>query len=178
MANISYLADRLRNATTNTSYELLPAGEYVVEIIDSELRENSAKTGNLLRLTMNVLEPIAHAGRKLWENINVDHPNATTQEIGERTLNTIKELCGIPAHVDLVDSEELHYKPIPVTVAVERRKDNGVLANRPRFSKKEGGAATSAAAPRAAAPRPAAAPAAAARPASAVSRPWDRQASA
>ncbi|MCH9735901.1 MAG: DUF669 domain-containing protein [Actinomycetia bacterium] len=85
-------------------FSAIPAGQYVGKIIESKDVENKAKTGSYLKLTFQVTEG-EFKGRKLWTNLNLDHPTAEAVEIAERTLASIIKACG---KVVIEDSEEIH----------------------------------------------------------------------
>jgi hypothetical protein len=158
--------------------ELLPPGRYGAQIVNSEMRVTRAGTGQYLWLEMDVIEG-PHQGRKIWDQLNLVNPSPQTVEIAQRTLSAI---CHAVGQLQVSDSEQLHFRPLQVTLAVEidsrdklrpaeeQRKQNKVKGYAPL-----GGAAParSVASPSAAPARPAAAPA---RPAAAASTtpPWRR----
>ncbi|TCZ63911.1 DUF669 domain-containing protein [Roseicella aquatilis] len=158
--------------------ELLPPGRYAAQIVQSEMRATRAGNGQYLWLEMDVIEG-SHQGRKIWDQINLVNPNQQTVEIAQRTLSAI---CHAVGQLQVSDSEQLHFHPLQVTLAVEpdsrdkhlppqeQRKQNKVKGYAPL-----GGAATArpAAAPPAAAARPAAPPPRPA-PTASATPPWRR----
>jgi hypothetical protein len=94
--------------------ELLPPGNYVAQIVQSEMRQTKGGTGQLLWLEMEILEGPAK-GRKLWDQLNLVNPNAQTVEIAQRTLSAI---CHATGRLQVSDSEQLHFTPMMVTVKV------------------------------------------------------------
>lgn len=85
----------------------LPTGEYVAQIVESDFKPTSGNTGHYLELTYEVVEgPLK--GRKHWERLNLDNPNAKTVEIANRQFASVREATGVP---NPIDSHELHYKP-------------------------------------------------------------------
>jgi hypothetical protein len=158
--------------------ELLPPGRYATQIVNSEMRATKAGTGQYLWLEMDVLEG-PHQGRKIWDQLNLVNQSQQTVEIAQRTLSAI---CHAVGQLQVSDSEQLHFRPVQVTLAVEpdsrdklrpaeeQRKQNKVKGYAPL-----GGAvpARPVASPSAAPARPAAAPARAAAAAS-TTPPWRR----
>lgn len=96
-------------------YSPIPPGEYKVQIIASEMVENKAGTGSMLKLEIEVLEG-EQAGRKLYDRLNLDNPNAQAVEIAQRTLSAI---CHAVGKLSVQDSEELHMLPMIAVVKVE-----------------------------------------------------------
>lgn len=157
--------------------ELLPPGTYAAQIVKSDMIDTSTG-GQMLKLELDILDGPAK-GRKMWDNLNLVNRNPTAVEIAQRTLSAI---CHAIGRLQVADSDELHFKPLVITVAVEPdSRDKHLDANDPArryqnavkgYAKASGTAAPAArsaptqqAAPP---PRPAAAPAA--------SAPWRRSA--
>lgn len=96
-------------------FELLPPGRYVAQIVQSEMRPTKAGNGQLLWLELDVLEG-PHQGRKIWDQLNLVNPNQQTVEIAQRALSAI---CHAVGQLQVSDSEQLHLRPLQVTLAVE-----------------------------------------------------------
>jgi hypothetical protein len=102
------------------SFEPMPAGDYNVQIVESEVV--STKTGGeMLKLTLEVLDG-QYANRKVWDNLNIRNANATAQGIAHRTLADICSACGIGP---IQDSDDLHFKPIVATLKIEPERTVG-----------------------------------------------------
>lgn len=71
-----------------TAYELLPAGKYRAQIVESEMRVTKNGMGQFLWLMLDILEG-EHKGRKIFDQLNLVNPNPTTVEIAQRTLSAI-----------------------------------------------------------------------------------------
>lgn len=100
------------------SYDALPNGDYPVIISDSEMKETKAGNGHYLELTLEVIEG-DHQGRRVWDRLNLDNPNAKAVEIAQRTLDSILFALGMNS---VEDSAELHDKPLIARVRI--RKDD------------------------------------------------------
>lgn len=92
--------------------ELLPAGDYLVQIVESEIVETKAGDGQMLKLTLDIVDG-PHAGRKLWDNLNLVNRNEQAVEIAQRTLSAI---CHATGKLQVSDSEALHFIPMVATV--------------------------------------------------------------
>ena len=67
----------------------LPRGMYQVIVMASDLKPTQAGTGQYIELTLQIVDG-EHAGRRLWDRLNVSNPNKTAEDIAKRQL---QELC-------------------------------------------------------------------------------------
>lgn len=100
------------------SYDLLPDGWYQAMIIDSEVKPTKAGTGHYLQMTIEVTDG-EHAGRYVWDRLNLDNPNETAVAIAQETLAQICHAVGV---LDPKETEELHHKPMEVRVGIQPAK--------------------------------------------------------
>jgi uncharacterized protein DUF669 len=112
-----------------TAYEVLPAGRYQVQVVDSDLRVTKDGTGQYLWLMMDILEG-AYQGRKVFDQLNLINRSAQTVEIAQRTLSAI---CHATGKMQVSDSEELHLIAMTITVTVEPPKNGYGERNRIRY---------------------------------------------
>ena len=111
----------------NAPLEALPPGDYKVQILQSEMRVTKAGTGQMLWLDLEVLEgPLQ--GRHVYDQLNLINPNPTAEEIAQRTLSAI---CHAVGKLQVSDSEELHFLPMVVKVAVQPNGYNEVKGYKP-----------------------------------------------
>jgi Protein of unknown function (DUF669) len=160
----------------NAPLEALPRGDYKVQILQSEMRVTKAGTGQMLWLDMEVLEG-PDQGRHVYDHLNLINPNPTAEEIARRTLSAI---CHAVGKLQVSDSEELHFLPMVVKVAVQPNGYNEVKGYKPVKQVAAAGTPTPANGPVASQPSrgpvsPAAAPARPA-PAANTTAPWKRSA--
>ena len=137
-----------------TAYELLPAGKYRAQIVESEMRVTRNGMGQFLWLMLDILEG-EHKGRKIFDQLNLVNPNPTTVEIAQRTLSAI---CHATGRMHVSDSEELHLIPITIQVKIRPPKNGYGESNKVHYLPLERGAGAPAR-PQATAPVAAAAPA-------------------
>ena len=159
--------------------EVLPPGKYLAHLIESEMLPTKAGDGQLLKLVWEVLEG-SSARRKIFDQLNLVNRNDQTVEIAQRTLSAI---CHAVGQVHVSDSEQLHFKPLFVTLKVQPAGPDKYGVNREARNKVAGysaaGASGTTTAPRPATPGPRPAPAApqpAARTGAAATPPWRRNA--
>ena len=163
-----------------TAQELLPAGKYRAQIVESEMRVTKNGMGQFLWLMLDILDG-EYKGRKIFDQLNLVNRNEQTVEIAQRTLSAI---CHAVGQVHVSDSEQLHFKPLAVTLKVEPAGNDKYGVYREARNKVAGYSAANAGAasgtalrPAAPGPRPAAAaPPPAARTGAAASPPWRRNA--
>jgi hypothetical protein len=103
---------------------LLPAGVYRLRISKVETRASKAGP-NMLAFTLMVAEPSDYEGRRVYENINLQHASAQVRQIAQQQLKAICLACGVTQAKrpsDLVDRECV------ATVAIKTEK-SGELRN-------------------------------------------------
>jgi hypothetical protein len=97
-----------------SNYELLPAGFYTAQVIESEIVPLASGNGQALKLTLEVLQD-GYRGRKVWARLNVQHTNPKAETIAQQQL---RELCDSIGVVRMQDTVELHNKPFSVKLKV------------------------------------------------------------
>lgn len=102
-------------------FDVLPAGEYMACIVDSEMKPTKKGDGQILNLTLQVMEG-QYKNRKFWERINYLNPSAKAQKIGRGTLSAICRATGI---LSPSDTSELHNKPMKVKLKVKNDPQYG-----------------------------------------------------
>lgn len=98
----------------SSSMQPVPPGEYEVMIVDSEMRQTSAGTGEYLKLTFRITEG-EYEGRFVWKNLNLVNPNEQAVEIANRELSAI---CHAVDVLQPEDSQELHGIPMSARIKV------------------------------------------------------------
>lgn len=118
MAQFSFDTNTVEKRENN--YELLPAGWYTAQVIESEIVKLASGNGQALKLTLEVLQD-GYRGRKVWARLNVQHSNSVAETIAQQQL---RELCDSIGVVRMQDTTELHNKPVSVKLKV-RIDDSG-----------------------------------------------------
>lgn len=108
------------NVPTDSPFETIDPGEYQAHIIGSEVKETKNGKGHFLQLELEILDG-KHAGRKLYDNLNIDNPNQTAVEIATRTLSAV---CHATGKLQVVDSIELHEIPMLIKVGIKKDKSS------------------------------------------------------
>lgn len=95
---------------------VLPKGDYVVKIIESDYVKNNKKTGHNVKLTREVIEG-EFKGRKIFRNLAIDNPNSETVRIANEELTSTALAVGVP---DFEDTEDLHDIPHVVSLYIKK----------------------------------------------------------
>ncbi|MBN1436190.1 MAG: DUF669 domain-containing protein [Sedimentisphaerales bacterium] len=118
----------------NSSFEPLPAGKYLAAITHSEMKPTKRGDGSYLELEFTVLEGNCQ-GRKVWDRLCINHPNAQTVQIARGNLSALCRATGV---MQPRDSAELHNLPLVINVRCVKRKDNDEISNEVKgYAKKE-----------------------------------------
>lgn len=92
----------------------IPPGVYTAMVVASELKDTK-KGGQMIVLELDIMDG-DHAGRKLFERLNIKNNNTKAVEIAFRTLGEIVKAVG---KTTIKDTEELHNKRLYIEVRVE-----------------------------------------------------------
>ncbi len=98
-----------------SEYELLPEGDYVLQVVDSEIKQTQ-KGGTQLVYTMQVVGS-THDGKQIKERLNIVNDNQKAVEIAFQTLAKLSMACGV-AKVN--DSSDLHGKKFVAGIAIKK----------------------------------------------------------
>lgn len=105
-------------------FEPLPAGNYNMQMTESEVTPTNAGTGSYLKTTFQVLDG-PFAGRLVWHNYNLVNPNQIAVDIGTAELTNTARAVGFFG--PLTDSAALHSLPLTVLLKI-RPEQNGYKA--------------------------------------------------
>jgi len=131
MAELGYEVDQ--NDLQQT-FEPVPAGEYIAVIEDSDYVENKSGTGRMLKLTLQIIDgPMA--GRKIFENLNLENVSKQAETIARQTLNSIGVATGV---LRIKDSAQLHNIPMLIDVRVKESEAYGKQNNVKKYSPASG----------------------------------------
>jgi len=123
----------------SSSYDVLPPGKYLSQIVASEMRATKDGMGQYLYLEVDVIEG-QYAGRRLFDRLNLINANAEAVKIAQQTLSSI---CRAVGKLQVSNSEQLHLIPLIADVRVRPPKGmygesnsmrGGQAANAPTFN--------------------------------------------
>ena len=101
---------------TITKYSPIPEGDYQAVITDSDVRTTKAGDGEYVLLTFEIISSSEYGGKRIWMIYNVKNKNPTTERIANSDLASISRATNV---LNYEDTEELHGKPMIVSVIIE-----------------------------------------------------------
>lgn len=135
------------------NFDPVPAGDYEMQCIDSEIKDTKDGNGQMLVLTHEIISG-PHASRRIWDRLNIRNQNADAQRIAQRALADLCIAVGLGA---IRDSEELHFKPFIGRVSIRQDKSGQYgPQNTVRYRPRAGSAPAGKAVPQQTAPKQAA----------------------
>lgn len=128
MARLGKTFNPQDHETEQRNSENLPDGIYLLEAETVDIKENSDEHKTGLNIMYNVIEPEGFSGRKMFDYINIEHPKAQVQKIGEEEFARLCRAIGRSEPVD--DTDDLVFKSFTAKVGMgkpSKEKDqNGV----------------------------------------------------
>lgn len=118
MASLQGLIDEGVEAPDRESFGILPAGEYVGQIIESDTVPTSSNTGVYIKLTWELLND-GFKGRRVWQNINVRNDSPKAQKIGQEEFAALKKFSG----VNSLETTAYHNRPVGLSIKIEKSKN-------------------------------------------------------
>ena len=113
------------------SWELLPVGEYVAQIVEASIQQPKSGDGYYLALTWKIIEG-EYEGRQVWQRITFVHSSEQAQTIGRKTL---KDLCvALDVNEQVSDAEVFLFKPARIRVGIEKDKQ-GLYPDKNRITR-------------------------------------------
>ena len=116
----------------NEAFSALPAGEYDVIIMGSNMKQTKNGAGKYLELQLQVLGG-TYQNRRLFDRLNLVNQSDVAVQIAKGTLSSICRAVGV---LEPNDSSELHTKPLTAIVKVrkdlEGNNQNEVKGYKPR----------------------------------------------
>jgi hypothetical protein len=126
MADLGGTFDPNEVPEDDRNFEPVPAGDYLCQVIDSDVVETKAGNGSILKLTIEIIDG-QYANRKVFENLNIANQNAQAQSIAQRAL---ADICLATNAGSIRDSEELHFRPFVARLKIEPAKDGYEAKNK------------------------------------------------
>lgn len=116
MAQLSFNANEVK---PNEPMGPVPEGQYVVQIVESEMKATKSGNGRYLALTLKIQEG-EYKDRKIFDNLNIENQSATAQQIARGNLSAI---CHAVGTMNIQDSQQLHNLPFLVDVKCKKGTD-------------------------------------------------------
>lgn len=113
------------DAVPSSGYTPLPAGEYALEIVETDYDVNTKGNGMVLKCKAQIVGG-EYDQRPFYINYNLENDNPQTMDIGQRDFAGLRRAVGVLAPDD---SEQLHFIQFRVKIGIKARKDTGELEN-------------------------------------------------
>lgn len=126
---------------------VLPAGDYDAMIVASEWKPTKNGEGKYLELKIQVING-PYQNRLLWDRLNIQNKSIEAVQIAKGTLSAICRAVGV---MNPNASEELHNRPLRITVKVKDDKTHGQGNEVTAYKSRHVGGATAPATPQVAA---------------------------
>lgn len=114
--------DAEKAANEKSGFDVLPQGEYVVQVVESTRKEKDGDITIVLKLL--VMEG-QYKGRYVWDTIGIQHTSEKWVAACRRRLGQAMMAFGITKPRD---TEEIHFKSMLASVTV-REDDSGQVRN-------------------------------------------------
>lgn len=121
MAELGGTFDPSQTPPAKNDFDPIPAGEYLLQVVESEMKQTKAGTGQYLNIQFEVITG-PYENRRIFQMFNVQNPSAEAQEIGQRQL---ADLCLATGAGAIKDSNELHFKPFTGKVGIKKDDEFG-----------------------------------------------------
>ena len=122
MAHFNFDASQVAPQASNGP---VPAGTYMAHITESDVQPLKSGKGIGLKLTFEIIDG-PHKGRRVWDNLNIQHENEETQRIAQSQLSA---LCHAVNVIKLQDTAALHLKPVTIKVVVREAQGQYQASN-------------------------------------------------
>jgi len=102
------------------TFEVMPPGDHKMMVTHSSEKETNGKDGMGKMIVLEIdIQDGDFAGRKVFQNFNIENPNPKAVEIALRELGALARAVNVK---ELSDTEQLHYKMFVGTLAVQPAK--------------------------------------------------------
>ena len=118
------------------SFDPIPAGDYQMQVIESDKKPNKNGTGEIITLTLEVIDG-PHANRRIWDRLNYRHENPEAQRIAHQSLAELCRAIGLGL-TSVTNTEQLHFKPFVGRVTVKPAKGEYGPSNAVRYKPRGG----------------------------------------
>jgi hypothetical protein len=114
-----------------TSFDLLPVGEYVAQIIDASVSQRKTGDGYGINLMWQITEG-EYENRYVWQRITFQHSSNQAQTIGRKQLKDLCDATGFNEPVS--DADVFKFIPCRIRVGIEKDK-NGIYPDKNKVAR-------------------------------------------
>lgn len=117
--NMEPLVD-LTDTDADAGFDALPAGPYMTQVSNAEVKTTKAGNGRYISVELEVTEPKAFSGRKVWDNFNIQNPSEDATKIGKANLKGFMVAAGHKNPDVLRDVNELIGLRVVATLIIKK----------------------------------------------------------
>jgi hypothetical protein len=107
--------------TSNRTYDVVPAGWYVAQITDAEVKQTKSGTGEYIKIRYDIQGPTSQ-GRVVFGNLNVKNANPAAEKIGRQQLGDIMRSVGLSA---VTDTDQLLGTTMQIKIDIRESEQYG-----------------------------------------------------
>lgn len=112
MSMLDFNADEVE---PSLPFEVLPAGDYIGQVVGSEICPTASGSGEYLKLEIEILTS-GFSGRRVFDQLNIRNDSPEAERIGRAQLSALCHAIGV---MRVTDSQQLHGKPFTIKLAVK-----------------------------------------------------------
>lgn len=112
---MSFLDFNAEEVDPQEVFEVMPAGDYVGQVVGSEIKPTASGSGEYLKVEIEILTA-GFAGRKVFDQLNIRNESVEAERIGRAQLSALCHAVGV---MRISDSQQLHGKPFAIKLAVK-----------------------------------------------------------
>ena len=107
--------------TSDRNYEVVPAGWYVAQITDAEVKQTKSGTGEYIKIRYDIQGPTSQS-RVVFGNLNVKNANPAAEKIGRQQLGDIMRSVGLSA---VTDTDQLLGTTMQIKIDIRESEQYG-----------------------------------------------------
>jgi len=107
--------------TSNRTYDVVPAGWYVAQITDAEVKQTKSGTGEYIKIRYDIQGPTSQR-RVVFGNLNVKNANPAAEKIGRQQLGDIMRSVGLSA---VTDTDQLLGTTMQIKIDIRESEQYG-----------------------------------------------------
>lgn len=114
-----------KNDRPQGEFQPLPDGWYRARITKADLKDTNARDGQYINIRLDIIGP-THAGRVVFDKLNIKNKNPKAEEIGFRQLG---DLCRAVGLARVGDTDQLIGKTLDIKLKVKPAEGNFSAGN-------------------------------------------------
>lgn len=118
MATFSFDATQV---APQESLSPVPAGTYIGQIEETEIKETRSRTGEMIKYKFRILDG-QYKNRVIFGNFNIRNQNPEAERIGQSQFSALCHAAGV---LKVSDTAQLHGRPVKAKVKIRKDEQYG-----------------------------------------------------